>query len=465
MKLSEVSFLIWLSLILCLLSPSCAYADETSIYPVEDHITVIVPYGSDEGNAFLKIRNKSGKDIPLEITASALTQEKTGKKAVMEVLCGHKEARECSVKASSVSDLRVHASGISGNYQFTGLVVIGSQNKKYIVRVSVQKQSPPPAIELVGSEKGRLEITKDSQGKDNFTLTFKNPDGGVFRALTIGDFRLEDDSRVLESDIKEKSFSLEPGAEKLIRVSFSDIPKGSYQGILSLEDSRNRYLTQQFTIHLNSQYLTLGNFYNLRMFVVLILVLSGGIVSVVLTKCLPISSARRKNRQDIEDCRERIQSLVVFETELRIKLIVELIKARTLNDNTKVYTPSANDRLKTIETTLAGIHKQLDVRAKVRDIYISIDSSDTLPFSKEQEVRRVLRDADASIYAGNLDFAEGRIAEATALQKFDLTREADLKQHFEWLCGKIEELQTRIDEDAELGHASPDVFMKQLRDD
>ncbi len=465
MKSIKVAIFIWISVLPCLDSSLIAYEPDISIYPAENELAITVPYGSDEGKSILDIKNKSGKDIPIEIMTSELKQEKTGKKAGLQVLCDNKTVKECFVKRSGVLSLQVHASGINGYEKFAGIVTLDARGKKYNIQVSVQKYPPPPAVELVGSEKGKIEITKDAREKNSFNLIFKNPDNGVFRTLEIADFALKDDGESLKSEIKEKSFSLEPGSEKIITVSFKDIPKGFYQGVLLLQDRENKYLARQFTILLKSQYLTFGNFYNLRMFVIFILVFSGGIVSVLLTKCLPISSARRKNRQDIENCRERIESLTAFETELRIKLIVELIKARTLNDNTKIYTPSANDRLKTIDGILGNIHKQLDVREKIRDIYITINSSDTLPFSREQEIRQVLREADASVYAGNLAFAEGRITEAESLQKFDLAEEADLKQHSECLCSRIEELLTRIDEDIDVSHASSDIFMKHLKDD
>jgi len=196
-----------------------SYAAESSIYPTEDTIAITVPYGSDKGERVLNIRNRSGKDVPAEISTSELKQDKTGKKAGLHVLCGSGKDGECVAKKSGDLSLRVQASGINGYEQYAGIITVAAQGKKYAVRVGAQKSPPPPAVELVGSEKGKLEITRDSQGRNSFNLIFRNPDAGVFRTLQIRDFSLEGDVGSLKSDIRERTFSLEPGREKLITVT------------------------------------------------------------------------------------------------------------------------------------------------------------------------------------------------------------------------------------------------------
>ncbi len=82
------------------------------------------------------------------------------------------------------------------------------------------------------------------------------------------------------------------------------------------------------------------------------LVFLGLLVSLILTKALPISARKMQNNARIAELNRDIKYFTAFELLLNIKFSVQLHKAKNLNDNTKLFTPIAQSRLDSINAIL-----------------------------------------------------------------------------------------------------------------
>ncbi|MDI6890831.1 MAG: hypothetical protein QMC83_07850 [Thermodesulfovibrionales bacterium] len=166
----------------------------------------------------------------------------------------------------------------------------------------------------------------------------------------------------------ENPVTLGPGETKNVTISFLEIPKGNYTGILAIRDE---FTYQEYITSLNSPYIPLTpviaafkSVFKWEWIFVFALVFSGAMASIILTKAMPVASEKKKNRGKIIELNGLIKTLTVFELKLNVKFMVDLIKARTINDNTKIFTPSADERIKNINSILDKLDKQLGVRKK-----------------------------------------------------------------------------------------------------
>lgn len=268
---------------------------------------------------------------------------------------------------------------------------------------AIKQQDQP--IELIGLEDGIMELQMDSPKKKNFQLLLKNPKNNSKREVEIEDLKLSDNDRTIIGNIPQdnRHLILEPNMQRHLTIAFDDIPKGNYEGILIIKDFKNKEVIQKFNVKLKSTFLTLNNFADMKE--IFLLVFLGAIVSLILTKALPISARKKDNDARIAELNRDIKYFTAFELSLNIKFSVELHKAKNLNDNTKIYTPSAQSRLDSINAILKKLENQLNTRKDISRVYIDIDSTDFLPFSLEEKIRSKLQEADLNLYMDKTDIA------------------------------------------------------------
>ncbi len=431
-------------LFLVSLLSSPVYAVNLSLYSDKTEpgkIIIPVLYGENLWEGTLRITNKTSENIMLDIIASDLKHEGAEKIADMSFIQNGLERSYIRIRLDKpVTEIPFKVSKIDVRGNFIGEIKIKNleNNKTHSLNVEVKKSDKPIPIELVDSKDGRLEFKMSSPYKKSFHFTLKNPDNSVFREVEIQDIVLRKNSKSIIGKISQEwplpapssiqmsngvdkiPLTLEPGEEKRFYITFKDTPWVNHEGMLVIKDLQNKHIMQEFGITLISPYIVLYVF---------LLVLSGVVFSLLLTKSLPTSSQKKANRVTMSDIQERIRYLCVFERELRTKFTVELVRAKTLNDNTKIYTPSASERFEAIKTILGKLERYLDIREKISKIYIDIDSRDFLPYSKEQEIRTILKDADLSLYMDKPEDAENKIKSAEELQKFSSDDEQLMLQY------------------------------------
>lgn len=266
---------------------------------------------------------------------------------------------------------------------------------------AIKKQEQP--IELIGSEDGILELQMASPKKKKFQLLLKNPLSAGKKEIMIRELELSSNIRTIVGEISAEKIILEPGMQERITVTFFDIPKGEYAGVLTIKDFKNKGVIQEFNIKLKSDFLTLKNFLDMKG--IFLLVFLGAMVSLILTKALPVSARKKQNKEKISEIDNDIKILTAYEPLLKNKFSVELHRAKNLNDNTKIFTPSAQARLDSIDAILKKLENQLNVRKDISRVYMDIDSTDFLPFSSEEKIRRKLKDADLNLNMDKPDVA------------------------------------------------------------
>ncbi|NTU41984.1 MAG: hypothetical protein HGA78_02820, partial [Nitrospirales bacterium] len=225
-------------------------------------------------------------------------------------------------------------------------------------------------------------------------------------------------ARVIRETPDGTVIHIDPKGQRKLEISLTqDLPKGNYDAVVSLQTPDGSQVLQEFDLTIRTPYLPWIN--RCPKAAVFLLVFLGALTSIFLTTFPSISSTKRSNRERITDLRESIRRLTAFDKDLNNKFTVKLVEAEALNRNTKVYTPSASERLKNIETILQKLEEQLKVRQEISDRYVEIDSADTLPFSIEHQIRRTLREADQALYMDRPDLAREKQSEAKESLKFD----------------------------------------------
>ncbi|MFA5353169.1 MAG: hypothetical protein WC291_02975 [Thermodesulfovibrionales bacterium] len=322
-------------------------------------------------------------------------------------------------------------------------------------------KEPARLLELVGAEGRKIVITMDAPLQRHFPIRVKslvkNPlevkvvafplrkDGDTVTARLLPAGQSEEQP-VVSGKSDSTVMTLKPGEERGLEISLdANLSKGNYAGILVFRDIKGEHL-QEFDLAIKNPYVAIRTFHLFEpnrypKAFVFILVFLGAVTSLFLSKFPTVSSTKASNRERITDLRERILRLTAFERDLGAKLTVELVKAETLNTNTKVYTPSADERFKAIETQLNKIDEQLRIRQEISNRYVEIDSADCLPFSMEQQVRRLLKEADQGLYMDRPDLAEARKKEAEGLLKCEPSM---IREQAEGLFKKIDELLKKL---------------------
>jgi hypothetical protein len=329
-------------------------------------------------------------------------------------------------------------------------------------------------LQLAEAKGGKLVLVMATSSQKAFTLTLKNPIGGAVRRVNVHasiQFQREGDSDVANAKVLPMGrLTLRPGEEVGLRVTFDRPPSGKYRGLLRCSyegelfvedadkepagqqsaDTDKKFLElrsadsgklktdQPFVIVIVNPFLMCGG-----TVVVFILVVLGSIASLLLNKSLPISAAKAKNRQRIADLEEQAQPLTVFEHPLRDKIAVELNRLKTLNDNTKVWTPSAQARFNKIDQILEKTEKDLNTREKIRQCYLELNAKRFMHPPEEKAIRDILKDADNNLFQDHRDAAERRLEEAVTRLKQEDGGERHIKRD-ENLHKEIQRLLKRL---------------------
>ncbi|MEW6417519.1 MAG: hypothetical protein AB1480_05280 [Nitrospirota bacterium] len=407
---------------------SSVYASDIYIYPDAKELLITVMYGKNEGEGHLKIKNNSVKDIPIEIKASDLIHNKEKDNvANLSFIHDGKEINPFHTilkkQATEPEKITFRVSKINLPGEFTGTIelkVAGKPARTLSVKVGKATLQP---VDVLEAKNGKLNLKMEKPEKRNFPITINNS-GEYYREIALQDLELKDNGKTITGQIQpDKTIKLEPKQQKTINIFFSEIPKGSYKGILIIRDN---YSYKEYPITLFSPfgfleipYVKMDRYIYVDLLYAILLVFAGAMVSIILTKFVPIASDKRKNREKIVELRGLIDMLTAFEPKLKIKFTVELVEAQKINDNTKIYNPSAGERIKKVKESLTKLENYLAIRKSISDLYIEIDSRDYLPFSIEEKIRNKLRDADLKLYEGEENIAKQLKEQASKEFEFD----------------------------------------------
>ncbi|MDQ1327433.1 MAG: hypothetical protein QG641_713, partial [Candidatus Poribacteria bacterium] len=437
--------------------PFVSFPLDISINP-DKELLIDVPYGEDQGKGKLEISNNGNNEIGVEIKASGLTQKGSDRTANLSFSEKEEKTKlNITLKKSETKEITLIASNINVTEEFTGTIQFNAGAEKPELNVTVKKSKPLPPIELEDLTDGKLKLVMDSPYKLNYEFKLKNPEGSIYRELELKDIELQNDGKVITGVISlegikanvKKNISLEPGESKKVFISFQPLPgKGIYVGTLVINDFKNNRIEKEFGVSLECPYITFKKIFDNTWIttwaVVFCLVLLGALCSFLLMKLVPISSDKRKNREKIVLLDEQIQQIKPNLKNLKTKFAVGLIKSKTLNDNTKMWTLSASERLKTVSTNLEGIESQLSIVKKIENIYNDIDSRDFIPFSKEQDIRVILKDAQLYLYQDKTDVVDNILKEVDDLLKFNSSDGQVVKNYFNNLNDNIEKLEAEL---------------------
>ncbi len=399
----------------------CLLASELTILP-EKSLRIPVPYGKTEGLEQLRLINPSAGRLDIEATAGDIQHLPSGRKARMAF---HRSGSDLyfvriALEAGTATDLAVRVSDVSVPGPFSGFIRIRTPEEAYDLEITADK-TPPPPIELVDSRDGRIDLAAGSPEQSSFSIKLHNPEGGGIREIFVeASLVLNGQPGLLSALVSPHGrIVLEQGESRRLTLTFDRIRKGSYEGILSIQDLQNDHIRQEFMIGVKSPFMSWCDLLNSRNHKVIALVFLGAISSLLLTRLLPVASRRKVNREKILDLRDRIRRLTAYELKLQHKFTVEINKAEALNDVTKPYTPSASERLKTVDDILEIIENHLEIREKISSVYAHIDVKDVLPFSMEERIRRILSEADLLLFQEQPEAARERIKEAESQLEWD----------------------------------------------
>ncbi len=107
---------------------------------------------------------------------------------------------------------------------------------------SINLQEQP--IELVGSEDCIMELQMDPPKNKIFQLLLKNHRNNSKKEIEIEYLKLSDNGKTIVGNIAEdnRSIILEPNIQRYLTITFSNIPKGDYEGRLIIKDSQKTLL-------------------------------------------------------------------------------------------------------------------------------------------------------------------------------------------------------------------------------
>lgn len=96
----------------------------------------------------------------------------------------------------------------------------------------IKKQEQP--LELINSEEGILVLEIDSPKKKSFQLLLRNPPNAYTKTIEIDDLELTGNNKTIVGTIAQdkRQITFEPNMHERVSVTFDNIPKGNYEGIL-----------------------------------------------------------------------------------------------------------------------------------------------------------------------------------------------------------------------------------------
>lgn len=398
---------------------------DLSIGSNKEDIFLSVIYGNNKAEGRLEITNKSDKDVTFGIKATELRHKESGKVAGFGFVSGNdvKSRINIGLRKGEIGAVTCSVSDVDVIGEFTGVIEVNVAGKP-VRRLNVKAvKTSLKSFEILEAKNGELNLKVKKPGTRNFFITIINP-GESYREIALRDLELTGNGEPVTGEIQpDKIIKLEPSQQKTVRISFSDIHKGSFSGILILRDN---YSYKEYPVTLFSPfgfweilYVKMDRYIYVNFLYVILLVFAGAMASILLTKSVPIASNKKNNSEKITELRELVDNLTAYEPRLRVKFMVELVEAQKINDNTKIFNPSAGERIKKVQGTLTKLEEYLAIRKSLSDLYIEIDGRDYLPFSIEEKIRNKLREADLKLYEGDENTAKQLKEQALKEFEFD----------------------------------------------